>query len=428
MSKRLSKKTPEGAFVTWGGREWTVDHESPKGVMLLRGWTRSLADKPYPEWLVLYQGRMQAQGPDREEMLEAWTRKVHELGEYETASNMGRGRKVRMYGPASLRYGTHKAPWGSFPMNLLEAIQYAPGKSDYESWGNLDDYDVFRLSEQAYASASTYPSARLLVRKLMGRKKKVPPTTTGWAWRSLSAADIGEVLNQARRDGDIPPKENPRTCRNPNPAWHLKRARGQRAEAMLAVERANRYRFAGLDTQAERQHDIALDRWARESENELAARGGVTHNPGPAYHRREARRYGKLLKGDLKAGHRGAAGYWQGALSAEAASVAAGGVMQNPLEYTECPACSAKERRRYHATKFPGVYVCGRCGGIYGLATLDEVGQIVKPEWAPKDTPPEQWVYYDFTYPLPKPDKEGRTWGRMHGWFDSVTKKITQTG
>lgn len=53
-------------------------------------------------------------------------------------------------------------------------------------------------------------------------------------------------------------------------------------------------------------------------------------NPGPAYHKREAARYGRLLAGDLKAGHRDAAEYWQGALSAEAASVAVGKVVPNP--------------------------------------------------------------------------------------------------
>jgi hypothetical protein len=55
-----------------------------------------------------------------------------------------------------------------------------------------------------------------------------------------------------------------------------------------------------------------------------------SRNPGPAYHRREEARYKKLLRGDLKAGHRDAAEYWQGALSSEAASVAAGGVVRNP--------------------------------------------------------------------------------------------------
>ena len=54
-------------------------------------------------------------------------------------------------------------------------------------------------------------------------------------------------------------------------------------------------------------------------------------NPGQSYHKREARRYAKMLKGDLKAGHRDAAEYWQGALSAEAASVAVGGVVRNPM-------------------------------------------------------------------------------------------------
>jgi hypothetical protein len=55
----------------------------------------------------------------------------------------------------------------------------------------------------------------------------------------------------------------------------------------------------------------------------------VGANPGPAYHKREQKRYSKLLAGDLKAGHKDAAEYWQGALSAEAASVAAGRVKRN---------------------------------------------------------------------------------------------------
>jgi hypothetical protein len=57
-------------------------------------------------------------------------------------------------------------------------------------------------------------------------------------------------------------------------------------------------------------------------------------NPGPGYHRREEARYKKLLRGDLKAGHRDAAEYWQGALSSEAASVAAGGVVRNPTHWS----------------------------------------------------------------------------------------------
>jgi len=53
-------------------------------------------------------------------------------------------------------------------------------------------------------------------------------------------------------------------------------------------------------------------------------------NPGRAYHRREAKRYSGLLASDIKAKHKSAKDYWQGALSAEAAAVAAGKVVKNP--------------------------------------------------------------------------------------------------
>jgi len=101
---------------------------------------------------------------------------------------------------------TGKAPWGSFPLNLLEAIQYAPGKSDYASWGNLDDRIIAKLVEQAHLSARTWPSARLLSNKInaLGFKSKYARRFTE-LWRSLSAADIGEVLNQARRDSGVNP-------------------------------------------------------------------------------------------------------------------------------------------------------------------------------------------------------------------------------
>ncbi|GEM_PF-2699374 len=57
---------------------------------------------------------------------------------------------------------------------------------------------------------------------------------------------------------------------------------------------------------------------------------GICKNPGAAYHKREQARYSRLLAGDLKAKHKDAAEYWQGALSAEAAAVAAGKITRNP--------------------------------------------------------------------------------------------------
>jgi hypothetical protein len=45
-------------------------------------------------------------------------------------------------------------------------------------------------------------------------------------------------------------------------------------------------------------------------------------NPGLKWHKAQRKRYSKLLGADLKAGHGGAAEYWQGAMSAEGAAVA----------------------------------------------------------------------------------------------------------
>jgi hypothetical protein len=73
-----------------------------------------------------------------------------------------------------------------------------------------------------------------------------------------------------------------------------------------------------------------------------------------------------------------------------------------------------------------GVYTCPKCGAIYtprgGTIYLGDSYNYVLPYWAPADTPVEQARYYDLTCLGSKGIE------RRHGWYDTVTRRITQVG
>lgn len=148
-------------------------------------------------------------------------------------------------------------------------------------------------------------------------------------------------------------KVDPKTgiCKNPGAAWHADMVRIHGRMAELAKAHPTHYRksseflrgessahaFSAAEARQKRRDNIQLAREARKfpqryihSADYFRGAADAAKNPGPAYHRREQARYFRLLAGDLKAKHKDAAEYWQGALSAEAASVAAGKVTRNP--------------------------------------------------------------------------------------------------
>jgi hypothetical protein len=84
-------------------------------------------------------------------------------------------------------------------------------------------------------------------------------------------------------------------------------------------------------------------------------------NPGRAWHRAQRQRYGRFLSGDLAAGHGEAAGYWQGAESAEARAVAAGNPGSSP----------------------PRIIIRPTSSGRYALTVLDIEGGV----WRSQDFP-----------------------------------------
>ena len=70
-------------------------------------------------------------------------------------------------------------------------------------------------------------------------------------------------------------------------------------------------------------------------------------NPSAAWHKREFSKYAKMMKGDLKAGHKDAADYWQGAASAEMRGVAASKRNPGAKYHTAKARGYAKIARRY---------------------------------------------------------------------------------
>lgn len=103
--------------------------------------------------------------------------------------------------PVGARRNPGRAGYGHFPHTLLDVVQETPGSSDYASWGNVLDNQIGVLVERAYASVYLWQSARLLVRALhQVPERKGRILSHAQAWRGIRASDVGEVLNQARRE------------------------------------------------------------------------------------------------------------------------------------------------------------------------------------------------------------------------------------
>ena len=69
-----------------------------------------------------------------------------------------------------------------------------------------------------------------------------------------------------------------------------------------------------------------------------------------------------------------------------------------------------------------GTKECQHCRAILGTVYKGELYSIVRPYWSPEDVPQERWQYYDLTVL----GSEGIE--RRHGWIDSETRLLLQTG
>lgn len=93
-----------------------------------------------------------------------------------------------------------------------------------------------------------------------------------------------------------------------------------------------------------------------------------------------------------------------------------------------CPACSFQNSLpyRWNGREHPVVRKCQGCGGIFTQAdrhiNLGHSYELVANAWDTTEGDVEQ-VYFDFTTIGP-----GDKIDRRHGWFNPVTRKITQTG
>lgn len=87
-----------------------------------------------------------------------------------------------------------------------------------------------------------------------------------------------------------------------------------------------------------------------------------------------------------------------------------------------CPGCGGRPGK---ATEVDGVVHCQRCGGIFGYCYLGASYRLVREEWVDAEDLAEagkRAIYFDL-------DCLGsRGIVRRHGWFDPVTRRITQTG
>ncbi len=85
----------------------------------------------------------------------------------------------------------------------------------------------------------------------------------------------------------------------------------------------------------------------------------------------------------------------------------------------ECPACSSTKAK---PTKTIGVYTCSKCGAIFGECYRGESYAFVQPFFTKEEPPAERIRYYDFRV-LGTNGVE-----RRHGWYDTQTHLIVQTG
>lgn len=84
-----------------------------------------------------------------------------------------------------------------------------------------------------------------------------------------------------------------------------------------------------------------------------------------------------------------------------------------------CPACSSTKNENFGS--YVNVRVCRACGAVHGRCYLGQSYSIVLPYWDDSVGETEE-VYFD----LDCLGSKGMT--RRHGWYNPVTKRITQTG
>ena len=113
-----------------------------------------------------------------------------------------------------------------------------------------------------------------------------------------------------------------------------------------------------------------------------------------------------------------------------AGRVMVAGVLMEQAAFTEaeegremaCPSCNGL-RNKPRADLGVQIWECRGCGSIHGTCYLGDSYAIVKDEWAPNDPVVEARA---IPYDLITLGNEGMR--RRHGWFDPVTRCITQTG
>jgi len=93
--------------------------------------------------------------------------------------------------------------------------------------------------------------------------------------------------------------------------------------------------------------------------------------------------------------------------------------------YPECPACDSED----FINESPYLKVCKACGAHFGsFPSFEETTKIVRSEWHRGEiAPPEDNRYFDFMYPDPE-GGTGRGTGRRHGFFNKMSKRVTQPG
>lgn len=84
-----------------------------------------------------------------------------------------------------------------------------------------------------------------------------------------------------------------------------------------------------------------------------------------------------------------------------------------------CPACS---HTKGFTVKMASVYECGACHALYGHCYLGDSYGYVLPFFAEASVPAERQRYFDFE------TLGSQGVGRRHGWFDPMTRRITQVG
>ena len=90
------------------------------------------------------------------------------------------------------------------------------------------------------------------------------------------------------------------------------------------------------------------------------------------------------------------------------------------MTYASCPACSHSKAAE-HGHVF-GIKRCLKCDAIYGQCYLGDSYSLVLPYWHEGPSRPEEERYFDFET-LGSKGVE-----RRHGWFNTTTRRITQTG